>query len=244
MLINARYEKNLGTFGEDGQRKLSQSCAAVIGCGGLGGWIIELLARSGIGELIVMDGDTFSESNLNRQILCTENNIGQNKSEAAVQRVAVINSNVKAKAIPQFMNEDNANGVLTGCDIVFDALDNIPSRIILCRAAGALNIPVVHGAVAGWFGQISLVMPDSELLSEIWSNQNGKGLETELGNPPFTPSVIASLQVSEGIKYLIGKNTDSSCDSLLYIDTLENRLDIIKLKCLGSSSKPPRLHLI
>jgi len=220
----------MGTIGADGQSRLSASCAVVIGCGGLGGWIIELLARSGIGKLIVVDGDVFSESNLNRQILCTENNIGQNKSEAAVQRVAIINSKVNAKSVPLFLNDDNAKEILSGCDIVFDALDNIPSRIILCRAASALNIPVVHGSIAGWFGQMSLVMPESKLLLDIWKNQNVKGIEDEFGNPPFTPSIIASLQVSEGIKYLIGKNTDTSRDSLLYIDMLENRLDKIKLK--------------
>ena len=229
MLYSSRYEKNMGTIGADGQSKLSGSCAAVIGCGGLGGWIIELLARSGIGKLIVVDGDVFSESNLNRQILCTENNIGRNKSEEAVRRIAVINSDVKAKSVPLFFNEDNAKEILTGCDIVFDALDNIQSRLILCRAARLLDIPIVHGAIGGWFGQISLIMPDSKLLPDIWENQNDKGIETELGNPPFTPSITASFQVSEGIKYLTGENTYLSRDSLLYVNMLENKLDKIKL---------------
>jgi len=229
-MYSSRYERNIGTIGTDGQSKLSESCAAVIGCGGLGGWIIELLARAGIGRLVVVDGDVFSESNLNRQVLCTENNIGQNKSMAAVQRVALVNSEVTIKSIPLFLSEDNANEILTGCDIVFDALDNIQSRIILCRAARALGIPIVHGAVAGWFGQVSVIMPDSKLMPEIWENQSGKGIETELGNPSFTPSVIASLQVCEGIKYLIGKREYLLCDNLLYVDVFESRLDKIKLK--------------
>ena len=229
-MFDSRYEKNLGTIGADGQSKLSASCAAVIGCGGLGGWIIELLARAGIGRLIVVDGDIFSESNLNRQILCTEDNIGQNKSEAAARRVGVINSSTEIKFVPLFLNEDNAGEILTGCDIVFDALDNIKSRVVLCKAACVLNIPVVHGAIAGWFGQVSVIMPDSRLLPDIWKNQNDKGVETEFGNPPFTPSIIASLQVCEGIKYLTGKNTYLPPDSLLYVDIFENRLDKIKLK--------------
>jgi len=221
----------MGTIGADGQERLSRSCAAVIGCGGLGGWIIELLARAGIGKLIVADGDIFSESNLNRQILCTENNIGKNKSEEAVLRIAAINSDVKVKSVPLFLNEDNAYEILAGCDIAFDALDNIQSRIVLCKAARALSIPVVHGAIAGWFGQMSMIMPEGKLLYDIWENQkSGKGMETELGNPPFAPSIIASLQVSEGIKYLTGKSTDFSCDILLYVDMFENRLDKIKLK--------------
>jgi len=229
-MYSSRYEKNIGTIGTEGQIKLSESCAAVIGCGGLGGWIIELLARAGLGKLVVVDGDVFSESNLNRQVLCTENNIGQNKSEAAVQRVAVVNSEVKVKSFPCFLSEDNANEILAGCDIVFDALDNLKSRIILCRAASALNIPVIHGAIAGWFGQVSVIMPDSKILPDIWENQNEKGIEAKLGNPPFTPSMTASLQVCEGIKYLVGKTANLSCDSLLYLDLLENRLDSIKLK--------------
>jgi len=229
-MLDSRYEKNMGTIGADGQRKLSGSCAAVIGCGGLGGWIIELLARAGIGKLIVVDGDVFSESNLNRQILCTEKNIGRNKSEEAVLRIAVVNSSVKVKSIPLFLNEDNANEILTGCDIAFDALDNIRSRIILCGAARALNIPVVHGAIAGWVGQISVIMPHCKLLLDIWEKmKDGKGIETELGNPPFSPSIIASLQVSEGIKYLIGEKEYLSCENLLYVDMFENRLVKIKL---------------
>jgi molybdopterin/thiamine biosynthesis adenylyltransferase len=229
-MINSRYEKNIGTFGTDGQAKLSRSCAAVIGCGGLGGWIIELLARSGIGKLVVVDGDIFSESNLNRQNLCTEDNIGQNKSEAAVRRIAQVNSNVKAKSVPQFLNEDNANEIIIGCDIVFDALDNIRSRLVLCETARVLNIPVVHGAVAGWFGQISIVMPENRLLPDIWMNQDDKGIETEFGVPSFTPSIIASLQVSEGIKFLIGKSTNLTHGNLLYVDILKNRFDSIKLE--------------
>ncbi|MCL1941341.1 MAG: ThiF family adenylyltransferase, partial [Synergistaceae bacterium] len=96
--------------------------------------------------------------------------------------------------------------------------------------ARALGIPVVHGAIAGWFGQVSVIMPDSRFLPDIWENQNGNGIENELGNPPFTPPVIASIQVSEGIKYLTGKIAHLSCDTLLYMDIFENRLDKIKLK--------------
>ena len=228
-MFDSRYEKNIGTIGAVGQTILSGSCAAVIGCGGLGGWIIELLARAGIGKLIVVDGDVFSGSNLNRQILCTEDNIGKNKSEAAARRVEIVNSDVKINSVPLFLNEDNANEILSGCDIAFDALDNIRSRLILCRAACALNIPVVHGAVAGWFGQVSVILPDNRLLRDIWENQNDKGIETELGVPPFTPSLTASLQVSEGIKFLIGKSGSLLCDNLIYADMLNNSFERIKL---------------
>ena len=229
-MFDSRYEKNIGTIGTDGQAILSGSCAAVIGCGGLGGWIIELLARAGIGKLVVVDGDVFSGSNLNRQILCTENNIGENKSEAAARRVGVVNGDVKIKSMPLFLNEDNANEILSGCDIAFDALDNIRSRVILCEAACVLNIPVVHGAVAGWFGQVSVIMPGNKFLHDIWEYQNDKGIETELGVPPFAPSLIASLQVSEGIKLLTGKRGNLPCGNLIYVDMLKNSFDNIKLK--------------
>ena len=229
-MFDSRYEKNTGTIGIDGQTILSGSCAAVIGCGGLGGWIIELLARAGIGKLIVVDGDVFSRSNLNRQVLCTEDNIGKNKSEEAARRVEVVNGKVKIKSVSAFLDEENANEILSGCDIAFDALDSIRSRLILYRAALALNIPVVHGAVAGWFGQISFILPGNRALCDIWENQNDKGIETELGVPPFAPSLIASIQVSEGIKFLMGKSDSLLCDSILYIDMLKNTFDKIILR--------------
>ena len=199
----ARYLRNIGTFGLEGQRKLLGSSAAVIGCGGLGGWIVELLARAGVGKLVVVDGDVFEDSNLNRQLLCTEATLGQNKASAAAARVRVLNGAIVAEAHSVMLNEGNALEILKGCDIVFDALDGIPARKILLAAAQALKIPMVHGAIAGFWGQVHTALPEDTTLNALWENAQEKGIEKATGNPPFTPSLIASLQVCEGLKLLM-----------------------------------------
>ena len=96
-LCPARYERTIGTFGLEGQARLLESSAAVAGCGGLGGWITEILARAGVGRLILIDGDVFDENNLNRQLYATEENIGEPKAAAAAERVRQVNSGVTAE---------------------------------------------------------------------------------------------------------------------------------------------------
>ena len=208
-LVPLRYLRNIGTLGMDGQAKLLRSSAAVLGCGGLGGWITELLARAGVGRLVLIDGDVFSESNLNRQALCTEANLGQNKAETAAARVRAINSAVEAVPNPVMMTEGNAEALLGKNSIVFDALDNFPSRLILHKASKSLGIPMVHGAIAGWMGQVCVSAPVVETLAAIWQGKVDKGFEkgfeTSVGTPGFTPSTTASLQVALGIRMLLGK---------------------------------------
>lgn len=220
-----RYEKNLGTIGADGQKKLSGSRVAVIGCGGLGGWAAELLARAGVGELVLVDGDIFAESNLNRQLFCTEKNIGQSKVKAAAERVRLINSCVDVRPFNAFLDDNNAHSILNGCDIAIDALDSFASRVVLCRAAEKLNIKIIHGAIAGWWGQVAVIEPGDKSFVSVWeSHTDEKGLESQVGNPPFTPSIVASIQVAEAIKCLLGK---PALKALLYIDLLEQTYERI-----------------
>ena len=197
----SRYQRNIGTIGISGQIKLLSSRAAVIGCGGLGGWIIEMLARAGVGELVMVDPDVFDDNNLNRQLFSTEINIGKPKALAAADRVATVNSAVDTFASVVFLDEKNGREILEGSSVVIDALDNNNSRrnaSVICRELG---IPFVHGAIGGMFGQVGVFYPGD---SPLWENDDvpDKGVETETGNPSFTPAFIASLQVSEAIKVL------------------------------------------
>lgn len=197
----SRYQRNIGTIGISGQIKLLSSRAAVIGCGGLGGWIIEMLARAGVGEIVMVDPDVFDDNNLNRQLFSTEINIGKPKALAAADRVATVNSAVETFASVVFLDENNGRGILEGSSVVIDALDNNNSRrnaFIICRELG---IPFVHGAIGGMFGQIGVFYPGD---SPLWENDDvpDKGVEIETGNPSFSPAFIASLQVSEAIKIL------------------------------------------
>ena len=124
-LCPSRYERSVGTVGLEGQARLLESCAAVAGCGGLGGWIIEILARAGVGKLILADGDTFGENNLNRQLYAAEENLGEPKAEAAARRVRAVNSAVEVKALNFFLDEENCEAALEGADVVLDALDGL-----------------------------------------------------------------------------------------------------------------------
>ena len=197
----SRYQRNIGTIGIGGQIKLLGSRAAVIGCGGLGGWIIEMLARAGVGEIVMIDPDVFDDNNLNRQLFSTEENIGKSKALAAAERVAAVNSAVDTFAKITFLDEINGRELLEGSSVVIDALDNNRSRrnaSIICRELG---IPFVHGAIGGMFGQVGVFYPCDR---PLWESEDvpDKGVETETGNPPFTPAFVASLEVSEAIKIL------------------------------------------
>ena len=216
-VIPYRYLRNIGTFGTDGQAKLLLSSAAVVGCGGLGGWIVELLARIGMGRLTLIDGDVFSESNLNRQALCTEAALGRNKAEVAAARVRDINSAIETVSHPVMLTEDNAKSLLEGIVIVFDALDNLPSRLILLKAAQDLGIPMIHGAIAGWWGQVSVAEPGNRVLASLWEGRGEKGVEIIVGTPGFTPSATASLQVALGVRTLLGLGKTISPD-LFWLD--------------------------
>ena len=229
-LVPLRYLRNIGTLGMDGQAKLLLSSAAVVGCGGLGGWIIELLARLGVGRLTLIDGDVFSESNLNRQALCTEANLGRNKAEAAAARVREINGAVEAIPYPVMMTKANAETLLEKNEksekksIVFDALDNLPSRLLLLETSQALGIPMIHGAIAGWWGQVADVGDGA--LASLWRNKGEKGVETIVGTPGFTPSYTASMQVVLGVRMLLGKKTPTG---LLWLDLEGPALEKISL---------------
>lgn len=223
----SRYLGNVGTIGISGQAKLLRSRAAVIGCGGLGGWIIEMLARAGVGEIVMIDHDFFDDSNLNRQLFSTEENVGKPKALAAAERVATVNGAVETFPGVTFLDENNGRELLEGSSVVIDALDNNSSRrnvFMVCREMG---IPFVHGAIGGMFGQVGVFYPCDD---PLWKNDDvpDKGIETETGNPPFTPAFIASLEVSESIKILTASERGLKGE-LLWFDLSDVELQRIKI---------------
>lgn len=202
-----RYSRNLGTIGVAGQLRLLESRVAIVGAGGLGGHVIELLARQGVGYLRIIDGDTFAVHNLNRQILATEENLGLNKALAAGRRIQQINTDVAYEALPQMLNQENARSYLESMDVVVDALDNLSSRIVLAAAAQEAGIPLVHGAIAGFSGKIAVIPPGDGCWKAALLGCSGspeQGVEQQWGNPPCTPALAASLQAQEVVKILTG----------------------------------------
>ncbi|UCG14114.1 MAG: ThiF family adenylyltransferase [Deltaproteobacteria bacterium] len=216
-----RYARNQGTLGCEGQRQLLRTKVLVAGLGGLGGYVLEQLCRCGIGVVVGVDADHFDETNLNRQLLADLNSIGISKTEVARRRVTEINDAVEFYPFACKVED------LTGRDyedvaLIFDCLDLIPSKLHLQDMGERLQIPLIHGAIGGWYGQVAVVWPASQLLTTIYGART-EGIERELGNPPFTPAFVASLMVSEGIKVLLQKNRKE--DSMLFVDLLTNQLE-------------------
>ena len=219
-VIPRRYLRNVGSLGIEGQLKLRRARVSVIGAGGLGGTVIELLARLGIGALVVIDGDTFTEDNLNRQLLCTEEWVGKSKVEAARQRVAQVNAAVEVDAHHISIKPDNVDSLIKGCCLVVDPLDSIPVRLILQEAASRCAVPFVHRAVAGFIGVIMTVLPGDKGLAAFYGDSPRvpcSGIEIELGTPTPTPAVTAALQAMEVVKLITGRG-EIVRNKLLYLD--------------------------
>jgi molybdopterin/thiamine biosynthesis adenylyltransferase len=204
-LIPTRYQRNQNAISASDQLKLFRSRVAIVGCGGIGGYVIEQLARLGVGTIVAIDPDVFEEHNLNRQILSTPGSIGRLKAEIAVLRVAEINPAVTVVAAGVAYTPGNGQELLQGSHVVVDALDSIPARLALCQTCADSGIPLIHGAIAGWYGQVTTQLPGDDTIQRLYSRWvEGKGAEQHLGNPSFTPAIVASIQTAEVCKLLLG----------------------------------------
>lgn len=220
-----RYLKN-GIFEDSEQEMLKAKKVAVIGCGGLGGYVIEMLARLGIGHLVLCDYDVFDESNLNRQIMSTESNVGNNKAFEAAKRVLEINHHVRMTVHDEKCTNRNGRGIIEGCDVVIDALDTPSEKIMLESLCEEMNLPLVHGAISGWLGQVAVVFPGERVLRKVYEGK--LNCDEDYGNPSFTPALVASLQVSEAIKVLLGRGEVMS-NKMTLIDLYFNEIKAVEV---------------
>lgn len=223
-----RYIRNIEAFTQEELARIRQKRVCIIGCGGLGGYVCHALARFGLGGLTVVDGDVFSESNLNRQLFATSQSLGKNKAEVAKYALAQVNPDVHVIAWPVMLSEENLMRILPGHDLAVDCLDAVLPRRSLGRGCAALNLPLVHGAIAGFFGQVATIFPGSDLLERLYPEQGERasGLDTKLGSPAFTPQFVAALQCGETIKILAGRGKILR-DSVLFIDLLNNSFETV-----------------
>lgn len=223
-----RYLRNQDAISEVEQASLALNRVLVLGCGGLGGMVIECLARIGVGHLRVVDGDLFEASNLNRQLLCSTMNLGRPKTLAAKQRVMAVNPLVEVDAVQADLTAKNALELLADCDVAVDCLDNIPDRLLLQQAAKTAGIPVVHGAVAGWFGRICVIQPGEDLLNVLYPEaEEAQGEEQQTGTLSFTAALTASWQAAETVKLLLGKPGLSG--EILEVDLLNGSASRLRL---------------
>ena len=181
-----------------------------------------MLLRLGLGEIRAADGDRFEASNLNRQLLSTQELLGKPKAEAAAERAAAVNPDVRFLAVPEFVTEANVRKLIQGCDAVLDALDNIASRNILAKACTEAQIPMIHGAICGWSAQAAIVMPGDGLMEQIYPK--GAAL-TSKASLSFTPPFCAALQTALCVRLLTGREIEAG---KLYIADLQD----MELECL------------
>ena len=226
-----RYIRNRDILSAAEQLRLAEARVAVVGAGGLGGQVIVLLARLGVGTIVVVDCDLFDETNLNRQALCVEKTLGEPKTRAAVEAVAAINPGVHVIPHQVRLTADVIDGILAGSDVVVDGLDNVPDRLLLQEAVGRLGIPMVHGALAGFEGRIMTVLPGDagvkQLYGETTSGADPDRPEAVLGVPAVTAALIGTFQAMEVLKILLRRGSLFR-NAMAYADLERGRLDTFR----------------
>lgn len=217
------------------QQRFKDAKITVIGCGGIGGETIEMLARMGIGELVLVDKDAFDLSNLNRQTLASIADLGLDKSSVAAEKVRLINPYVKVTTFNEHIDQTNIDKVIGDSHIVIDALDNVLTRVIVSRKAKEKGIPYIHGAIHGTMGQITVFLPNSDKTYEEMFNlpSVGKELNDETvdalknvtsGVPPVigpTPNLIGCLEAFEAYKIITGVGKVTVAPNILTFDLLD-----------------------
>lgn len=230
-VVPERYARNMKFFSLEQQAALLKSRVSVVGLGGLGGAVTEILGRAGIGNLNLIDGDRFEDSNLNRQFLSTCDRINTPKVQAAVERIHDINPSIRVKVHFEFLDRHNASQLLENSDVTVDCLDNIHARFVLENTCRQIGSPLVSAAVAGAAGHVTTIFPEDPGLQMIYGDPDKapfKGAETTLGTVPYAVTVLAALQSAEVIK-IIQKKNELLRNKLLIVDLEAGIFDVMGL---------------
>lgn len=227
MGFSQRYERNKISISDEEQIILKNSRVLVLGCGGLGGYIIEYLARIGVGHITAVDGDEFCASNLNRQLYAKQDNIGLSKAFEAQKRVAEINDDVEVTAVHAMFTPENADDLVAGQNVVVDALDNAEAKLLAAKTAGVWGVPFVHGAISGWCARVYTVMPGDTTM-EMFCNGSAGGTEKTQGNLPFTAAYCAALEGAEVVKLLL-KRGQTAAGRIVEADLYAQTFDVIEM---------------
>ncbi|MCX6674153.1 MAG: HesA/MoeB/ThiF family protein [Methanothrix sp.] len=195
-----RYSRQIRLFGEEGQEMLLRTSVFIAGAGGLGSVISLYMAAAGFGKIRIVDCDSVELSNLNRQILHANADVGRPKAKSAYETLTGINPEIEVEALVETISEDNIDQLLQGSHLIMDAMDNFPVRYLLNRAALQRKIPLFHGAISGYQGQATTIIPGkTACLSCIFPRAPPATTFPALGS---TCGVIGSIQVTEAVKYV------------------------------------------
>lgn len=199
-----RYNRQMmiAGFDAEAQAKLKNSHVFVAGAGGLGSPILIYLAVAGVGHLSFVDSDTVELSNLNRQILHWETDIGRMKTESAREKLNAINPDIEVTGLTDRITDENVLRLVGEADLIVDAVDNLPTRFILNRAAVELNIPFVHGAIYGLEGRATTIIPRKTACLRCFIHElPPKETPPVIG---VTPGLVGMIEATEAVKYITG----------------------------------------
>lgn len=198
-----RYRRQIALFGAGAQERLANARVAIVGAGGLGCPAALYLAAAGIGELRLVDSDVVDRTNLNRQVLHTDRDVGRAKVESAAEKLLAQNPDVRVVATRVTVADENAAGIVGGADLIIDAADNFRVRYTLNRVALRTAVPLVHGAVRGFDGQATTIVPGRTACLEcIFPAPPPE--ESIIPVVGTTAGIIGLVQANEAIKYITG----------------------------------------
>lgn len=223
-----RYERQLllKEISNSGQDKLNKAKVLVVGAGGLGCPVLTYLVCAGVGNIRIVDNDVICESNLNRQFLFGEFDIGKEKSKTAKNVLNSQNSKVKIEAITQRVTEENIDNLLENIDIVVDCVDNIETRLVMNKACIGKNIPLIEAGIEGFYGFVTIIRRETACLECMgFYESKTKKIAPVIGT---TAGVIGSLQANECIKMILGLDSELN-GNLLEYDGLNATLEKINV---------------
>ncbi len=224
-----RYARQIivPAFGGAGQAKLKASHIVIVGAGGIGCPAITYLAAAGVGRLTVIDHDIVEISNLHRQPLFTDADIGASKAVVAAEAARRINPHVEAVAVPERLGESNATALLGGADLILDGCDNFATRLAVNRAAVALHIPLLSAAIGAFEGQVALYEGWLEhspcYACLVGDDPNQEGLNcAETGVMGALAGMIGTMAALEAVRALTGWG-QTLAGRLAIVDMLDRR---------------------
>jgi len=224
-----RYDRQImiEEFGEEGQERLKRARVVIAGGGGLGSPAAIYLAAAGVGTIRIIDWDRVQLSNLNRQVLHWDKDIGRSKVASAAEKLKNLNHGVRIEAINETITEANIPQLVAGFDLIVDAMDNLPSRYLLNKAAVEKNIPFFHGAVYGFEGRAMTIIPGQTACLRCVCRGVIPGDKFPVIG--VTPAVIGCIQATEVIKYIVGIG-ELLTNKLLIYDGLSMKFTEFKVK--------------
>lgn len=235
---NERYNRQLPLFGKTGQQKLAEASVFIAGAGGLGSPVATYLAAAGVGKIVLLDCDSVEVTNLNRQFLHRESDIGRMKAESGAEKLKNLNSEICVEPVCALLDKSNIEEIVGDCQIIVDALDNDKTRQILASFAKQTKKTYFHAAVSGFRGQFTTFYPETgpcyfcafpEDEMEPVEETNLKKEKTFFPIVGATAGIIGSMEANEIIKYITGSEK-IKIGKLFIWDGLSCVLDVIDIE--------------